>query len=311
VGGREGDLTPRLKHIEVERSLVTRGARNGYLLTAPLVAVVTLLVVAPLAVFLVYSFLSPIPFGVEPTFTLANYRTVVQEGIWWRLIRNSIQIGVTTAAVSVLLGLVLGYYLSFHAGRWKYLLLGATAVSILGGYLVRVYAWRTILGFEGVVNTTLLRAGLIDEPLRWIIFNRWAVTIALANIFIPFAAVMIFARLENINRSQIEAARDLGAGRWTAFWKVTLPLAGPAIFLSFVFVFLLSAADYITPQLLGGTRGSMIGVSIQDQFQRTGNWPVGSALGFTVVAVTAGCLAVVWLVLKMAGLMPKEARRET
>jgi hypothetical protein len=146
VGGREGDLTPRLKHIEVERSLVTRGARNGYLLTAPLVAVVTLLVVAPLAVFLVYSFLSPIPFGVEPTFTLANYRTVVQEGIWWRLIRNSIQIGVTTAAVSVLLGLVLGYYLSFHAGRWKYLLLGATAVSILGGYLVRVFGHPGRLG---------------------------------------------------------------------------------------------------------------------------------------------------------------------
>jgi len=282
--------------------------RPGYALTAPLVGVVLLLVVAPLAVFLLYSVLTPQPFSVQWSPTFDSYRRVAGERVWWNLIAGSVQVGFITAVVSVVLGYVLAHHIAFHAGRSKFLLLGLTAISILGGYLVRVYAWRTILGTHGVVNTALLRLGLIDEPLRWLLFNRWAVIVALANIFVPFAAIVIYARLANLQPEHVQAARDLGANARGAFRLVTLPLSGRAVFLAFAFVFLLSAADYVTPQLLGGATGAMIGVAVQDQFQRVGNWPLGAALGFTIFAVSAVCIAGLWLVMRVAGLLPRGGR---
>jgi spermidine/putrescine transport system permease protein len=282
--------------------------RTGPLLTAPLVVAILLLVVGPLLVFLLYSVLTPVPFSVEFTLTLESYRRVASEELWWRLIASSLQVGAVTATVSVFLGYLLAYYMAFEAGRAKFVMLGLTAVSILGGYLVRVYAWRTILGTEGLVNTMLLRLGVVDEPQRWLIFNRGAVIVALANIFIPFAAIVIYARLANLQKEHVQAARDLGANRRSAFRRVTLPLSGRAVFLAFAFVFLLSAADYVTPQLLGGTRGTMVGVAVQDQFQRVGNWPLGAALGFTIFAVSAVCIGAVWALMRLLGLLPKGAQ---
>ena len=279
----------------------------GHALSAPLVGVVVVLVAAPLLVFLLYSFLTPIPFDVEYTPTLENYARVVNEPLWLRLLAASMQVGASTATATVVLGYVVAYYVAFGRGLAPKVALALTVVSILGGYLVRVYAWRTLLGREGVVNSALLALGIVDEPVTWLLFNRGAVAIALTNVFLPFAALVIYARLANLDRDQISAARDLGASAWQAFRLVTLPQTGRAILAGFVFIFLLASADYITPQLVGGARGTMIGVAVQAQFQSVGNWPVGAALGFSIVVGTAVCIAVAWAVLKLAGLLPKGA----
>jgi spermidine/putrescine transport system permease protein len=280
-----------------------RRSVSGYLLSAPLVVLVAGLLILPIGTFLVYSFMESGLFKVEPNFTLENYAVAFSEPVYRQLMLNSLKIGVSTAVISTVLGYFMAYHISFRAGRSKTLLLALTVVSILGGYLVRIYAWRIILGVGGVFNTVLMQLGLTQEPIEFLLFSRFAVVVALVNIFIPFTAAIIYAALENVQRDQIEAARDLGATPMIAFWKVTLPLTGRAVFAGFLFVFLLTAADYITPQLIGGTSGSMIGVVVYDQFVRLGNWGLGAALSFCIVLVFTAVLAATWLAMRSAGIL--------
>jgi spermidine/putrescine transport system permease protein len=296
-----------------DRSAARRAGRlsgtrwGGYFMAAPLTLLVAALLLLPIGTFLVYSFLTPSPFRVGLPFTLENYRLAFTDRIYWRLMLNSVRIGLTTAAISTLLGYALAYYASFRAGKVKVAVLALTVVSILGGYLVRIYAWRIVLGTEGVLNSALGALGLTHNPLQFLLFSRSAVVVALVNIYIPFTALTVFAALENVGRDLIEAARDLGAGPLRAFGRVVLPLTGRAVFTSFLFVFLLTAADYITPQLVGGTSGAMIGVVVYDQFVKLGDWALGAALSFYIVIVFGLVLAVTWLSLRALGILRRGA----
>jgi spermidine/putrescine transport system permease protein len=276
---------------------------GGYLLASPLAVLVGALLLLPIGTFLVFSFLTPGIFQVGLPLTLHNYVQAFTDPTYWRLMLNSVRIGLITAAVSTVLGYLLAYYASFLAGRLKMAVLALTVVSILGGYLVRVYVWRIILGREGVMNSALIGLGLTEEPLPLALFSWMAVVVALVNIYIPFTALAIFSALENIGRDLMEAARDLGANALRAFVKVVLPLTGRAVFTGFLFVFLLTAADYVTPQLIGGTSGAMVGVAVYDQFVRLGNWGLGAALSFYIVVVFGFVLAVTWLVLRTLGVL--------
>lgn len=276
-----------------------------YLLAAPLIVVLGGGLLAPMLIFFTYSFYQPGLFTFQPGFTLTNYANVLRDRIYWQLAVNSVGIGLVTAAIAVVLGYLLAAYL-VQAGRLRPVLLALTAVSVLGGYLVRIYAWRIILGSEGILNTALLRLGLIDRPIE-ILFTPTAVVIALVNVFIPFAALLIYAALENVDRDLVQAARDLGAGPLEAFRRVTLPLTGRAVYFASAFVFLLAAADYVTPQLVGGRGGAMIGVAVADQFLKLGNWPAGAALSFVIAAAFAAVLGVVWLLFSVAHVLPRRA----
>jgi len=280
-----------------------RHQSGGYLLSAPLVVLVAGLLILPIGTFLVYSFLTSGSYQIGLPLTLGNYLKAFTDATYQQLILNSVHIGVLTAFVSSILGYYLAYYISFRAGRSKNLLLALTVVSILGGYLVRIYAWRIILGTSGVLNGALINLGLIAEPLGFLLFSRTAVVVALVNIYIPFTALSVYAALENVGRDQIEAARDLGAGPLYAFWKVTLPQTGRAVFTGFLFVFLLTAADYVTPQLIGGKTGTMIGVVVYDQFVRLGNQGLGAALSFSIVLTFAAVLASSWLAMRALGIL--------
>lgn len=280
---------------------------GGYLLASPLALLVAALLLLPIGIFLVYSFLTPGMFQIGLPLTLHNYRLAFTDPVYWRLMLNSVRIGLVTAAVSVVLGYFLAYYASFLSGGLKTAVLALIVVSILGGYLVRIYAWRIILGSQGVLNTTLNALGFSGEPLGFLLFSRAAVVIALVNIYIPFTALTIFAALENIGGDLVEAARDLGAKPFVAFRKVILPLTGRAVFTGFLFVFLLTAADYITPQLIGGTSGAMIGVVVYDQFVKLGNWGLGAALSFYIVLMFGLVLATTWLALRAFGVLRRGA----
>jgi spermidine/putrescine transport system permease protein len=158
-------------------------------------------------------------------------------------------------------------------------------LSLFSSYLVRVYAWKTILGNNGVINTLLMSIGLVQEPVGWLIYSRFAVIVTLVSVFFPITILPIYSVLMNIHPNLLEAARDLGAGAALAFYKVTLPLSMPGIMAGFLFTFVLTAGDYITPALLGGSDGQMIGNSIVSQFGVASNWPLGSAITFLVMAV--------------------------
>jgi spermidine/putrescine transport system permease protein len=180
---------------------------------------------------------------------------------------------------------VFAHMLRFYLQRWQAALMFLVFIAAFSGYLVRVYAWRTILGSSGIINETLQWLGLIHKPLTFLLYSRTAAIIVLVNFLLPIALLPIYAALQNVKDEEIEAARDLGCGPARALAKVTLPLAWPGIFASFALCFLIAMGDYITPQLVGGTTGTMIGRTIADSFGITYEWPVGAALSFSTLAV--------------------------
>jgi spermidine/putrescine transport system permease protein len=185
-------------------------------------------------------------------------------------------------------------------GREAILLL--MILSLFSSYLVRVYAWKTILGGNGVINNLLLSLGLINEPLSWLIYSKFAVIVTLTSVFLPITVLPLYSSLMNIPYSLIEASRDLGAGPAQTFRKITLPLSMPGVVAGFIFTFVLTAGDYVTPAMLGGSNGQMIGNSIASQFGVASNWPLGSAITFFVVATMMVLFLIGGLVFKKLGL---------
>jgi len=244
-----------------------------------------LLFAAPILVFLIYSFWQLRGFAILPQWTLKNYVQVVQNPVYITLIVRSIAIGLVTALVTVVLSYPVAYAMAFRMKEGRELILLLMILSLFSSYLVRVYAWKTILGNNGVINSILLTIGLVQEPVPWLIYSRFAVIVTLVSVFFPITILPIYSVLMNIHPNLLEAARDLGAGAALTFYKVTLPLSMPGVAAGFIFTFVLTAGDYITPALLGGSNGQMIGNSIVSQFGVASNWPLGSAITFFVMGV--------------------------
>ncbi|ODT14282.1 MAG: hypothetical protein ABS35_35250 [Kaistia sp. SCN 65-12] len=191
-----------------------------------------------------------------------------------------------TAAIVVPVAFALSYAMRFVFERRGQLILQLVLLSLFSGYLVRIYAWRTILGKQGLLNSTLQWLGVIDEPLEFLIYSNIAVVITLSGLLLPLAVLPIYSALLNVSRDQMEAARDLGAGRVHLIRTILLPLAMPGVRTAFAFAFLLAAGDFVTPSLVGGTQSLLIGNIIADQFRGIGsNWPLGAALAFVTIAI--------------------------
>ncbi len=247
------------------------------------VAYMLLLFVIPIFVFLVYSFWHIHGFEIIREWTLSNYVHVVQNQVYIHLITRSIGMGLITGIVTVLLSYPVAYAMVFRMKEGRELILLLMILSLFSSYLVRVYAWKTILGGTGIINSALMAIGLIHEPIRWLIYSQFAVIITLTSVFLPITVLPLYSSLMNIPYTLIEASRDLGAGPAQTFRKVTLPLSMPGVVAGFIFTFVLTAGDYVTPELLGGTDGQMIGNAISSQFGVASNWPLGSAITFFVV----------------------------
>lgn len=209
-------------------------------------------------------------------------------GLFWKSIRMS----VTVSVVVVLLAYPIGYFLALCARKRKYVLLLLIIAPFLTSYLLRVLAWKVILGDAGVVNTLLVSLNLrsADDPVQWLLYSQFTVMLVLAYVWIPFVALPIFASLDNLDRSMLEAAGDLGAGRLKAFWRVTLPLSMPGVVAAFVFVFVPTIGEFVTPLLVGGPSGYMYGNAIQDSFTRGIDWQFGSVLAMFLLLVVAGLM---------------------
>jgi len=270
-----------------------RGVTLG-LLSGPLVWLLLFFVI-PVAYIAAYSFgaisLFPSDAGV---ISLEDWRVFLGGGsIYLGLFWKSIRMSLTVSVVVVLLAYPVGYFLALCVKRRKYVLLLLIIAPFLTSFLLRVLAWKVILGDGGAINSFLSWAHVRspDDPITWLLYGQFAVILVLAYVWVPFVALPIFVSLDNLDRSLLEAAGDLGASRWRTFVRVTLPLSVPGVLAAFLFVFIPTIGEFVTPLLVGGPSGYMFGNAINDLFTRALNWQTGSVLALFMLGVVAGLMA--------------------
>lgn len=270
---------------------------NGLALVSPAALYAILLLAVPLCVIFAFSFWTQDYLTIDRTWTLRNYTEAFTEPLYGELLRRSILISGSVTLVTVVLAFPIAYFVSFYvAPERKSLWIFLITIPFWTSYLIRVFLWKVILGYNGVINTSLQGLGIIEEPLTFILYNANAVVITLAHAFAPFAILPIFVALEKIDRSLIEASLDLGENRVTTFLRVTLPLAMPGVVAAVLIVFIPTIGDYVTPRLVGGPDGLMIANMIQTQFLKLNNAPMGATLAIIAMAsVTVIALAFVGL----------------
>jgi spermidine/putrescine transport system permease protein len=256
--------------------------RIGWLLLAPLVAWAFAFVVAPTVIMLVYSFAQRGTLGgVVYDFTLENYRGVVDPVYLQIVIRSILYAGVTTA-ICLVAGYPVAYLIGRADERWRNLLLMAVMVPFWTSFLIRTYAWVTILKSEGLLNSLLIQLRLIAEPLE-MLYTPGAVVLGLVYTFLPFMILPIYTSVEKLEGALIEAALDLGAGPLRAFSRVIVPLTSPGIAAGVLLVFVPALGIFAVNDILGGGRVDMVGNIIENQFKTARNWPFGAALGTTLL----------------------------
>ena len=224
------------------------------------------------------------------SFTLAAWHDFLHSSVYLGLFWKSVKMALIVSGIIVLLAYPLAYFLALSETKRKYVLLLVLIAPFLTSYLLRVLAWKVILGNQGVVNTFLFWTGLrsADHPISQLLYSRFAVMLVLGYVWLPFVALPIFVSLESLDRRLLEAASDLGASRRQAFRRVTLPLSLPGVIAAFLFVFIPTLGEFITPSLVGGTSGYMYGNQIVDLFE-TGfpDWETGSVLALFLLGVVA------------------------
>jgi spermidine/putrescine transport system permease protein len=256
--------------------------RTGWLLLAPLVAWALAFVVAPALIMLIYSFAQRGTLGgVVYDFTLDNYRSVA-DPVYLQIVFRSIGYAAVTTAICLVAGYPVAYLIGRADERWRNLLLMAVMVPFWTSFLIRTYAWVTILKSEGLLNSLLIQLRLVAEPLE-MLYTPGAVVLGLVYTFLPFMILPIYTSVEKLEGALIEAALDLGAGPLRAFSRVIVPLTSPGIAAGVLLVFVPALGIFAVNDILGGGRVDMIGNIIENQFKTARNWPFGAALGTSLL----------------------------
>ncbi len=248
------------------------------------------LVIGPLAYTFLMSFYATDGLKIIPVFGLKNYARFFADPIFSSILLKSVIVSLVIAVLAILTSYPLAYLVSFRMRKGKQLLFMLSVIPLWVSYLVRIIAWRTILGNKGVLNSFLLAIGVIREPLSFLLYNRFAIAITLTYICIPFVFIPVYTALEKIPRNILEASSDLGAGELRTFTNVVFPLSLPGLVTGFIFAFIIALGDYIIPLQLGGTQGIMFGNLIYSQFGFAFNWPLGAALGFILFGIAVAIL---------------------
>lgn len=223
-------------------------------------------------------------FGAERNvFTLEHYRRFLDSTSFQRLLLKSTFVALETSLLCIVLAYPVAYFLAFRAGERRTILLTAILVPAWTSFLLRVLAWKLILGSEGLLSSFLQMIGLLAEPKPILLYSQAAVVVTLVYSWLPFVALPIFAALERIDRHLLEAAADLGCPPWLAFLRVTLPLSMPGVAAGFFFVFIPTLGEWVTPALVGGVDGIMYGNIIQSQFGQALNWPMGAMMSLVML----------------------------
>ena len=243
--------------------------------------------VLPLSVMFIYSFWTMVSFVPIPTWTLQNYADIFvrAEGLYVRLLFKSLGMSAAVTLGSIALAYPAAYYISTRGGKYKYVLLNLSITPYMVSWVILIFGWRMVNGYNGLVNTLLMRVGLISEPVRSLWGNWMAVIFVLIVSWAPWLVLPIFVSLEKIDRTLLEAGADLGASPSQNFRKITLPLSMPGLLVATFFVMIPVFGEYVAPVLAGGATGAMIGTAIEAAFKRMHNWPFGSAMSFLLLII--------------------------
>ncbi|MEA2917770.1 MAG: spermidine/putrescine transport system permease protein, partial [Bradyrhizobium sp.] len=255
-----------------------QSARRGALLVLPSMLWLLVFAVLPVLFLVCLSLWTATIFGIEQTWTLANYQTIISDTVYASILLKTLRISAIATLLSLALSYPLAMFLVSLKGRTRSLFLLLMFLPFWSSYVVRSFMWLPVLGKTGLVNQTLLALGITNAPVEWLLFNEGAVYVGLIYVYTLFMVLPIFLSLDRIDPSVIEAARDLGGQPYQIFFRIIWPLSLPGVWSGCVMVFLISVGAYVTPQLLGGASGTMIGNVIAGQFLNTNNWPLGAAL---------------------------------
>ena len=268
---------------------------RGYTLLSPAILTMFCLLALPIFTLVTYSFWSQTYVYIDQSFTLKNYETFFDKWIYGKLLLRSIRMSATVTVITILLAYPVAYFLAFRVTRNKMTWLILINIPFVTSYLLRVLAWKIMLGNNGVINGTLEGLGFIEEPLEYLLYSRFAVVLTLAHAWAAFAILPIYVSLQKIDRSLLEAAADLGDGPVKRFLRITLPLSMPGVIAAAVIEFIPTVGDYITPIMVGGPKGVMIGQIVAAQFGAANNWPLGAALTIIImISITAIVCTFIW-----------------
>lgn len=271
-------------------------AWRAYLFLTPALVTVVLILLLCLGVMATLSFWTQNYIDLTADWTFRNYITLWDKPLFVTLMTRSTLISAAVTILSLILAYPMAYFVAFDVKRNKLFWLLILTLPFWISYLLRILSWKVILGYNGVINSSLIGAGIVSEPLGFLLYNPTAVTISLTHAWAPFALLPIYVSLEKIDRALISAASDLGDGPVWVFLRVILPLSLPGVIAAGLLIFIPTFGDYITPALVGGPGGSMIGNFITNQFGASNNWPLGSAVSIAVM-----CLATVIACASIAG----------
>ena len=290
MGRGEGGLTVEGTALEAAAPAARRRRRLDWAtpsLLSPPVGWLLLFFLAPIVYVALYSFrVLVLPLSVPGT-TLSAWSGL---GTYLPLFWKSVEMSLIVSALVVLAAYPLAYYLALSGTPRKYVLLLVLIAPFLTSYLLRVLAWKVMLGDQGVVNWFLSKTGIeaAGHPLSFLLYSRFAVMLVLGYVWLPFVALPIFVTLESLDRRLLEAASDLGASRLQTFRRVTLPLSLPGVVAAFLFVFIPTVGEWVTPSLVGGTNGYMLGNQIHDLFNGGfPDWQTGATLSLFLLGVIA------------------------
>ena len=273
---------------------------KGFTLLSPTLLLMAFAMAIPFGIMVVMSFWRQIGFEFDTAFTFANYAEAVERPVYQALLLRSLTISSICTVATVLLSYPMAYYVAFHVRKRKMAWIILMTLPFFSSYLLRIFAWKVILGYNGVINSGLKGLGLIEQPLAFLLYSPTAVVITLAHAWAAFAILPIYISLEKIDRSLLEAATDLGDGPVKRFLGITLPLSMPGVIAASLMIFIPTVGDYVTPTLVGGPDGLMIANLIQAQFGLVNNWPMGAALALDMLLVVAVIsLLYIWVTRKV------------
>jgi spermidine/putrescine transport system permease protein len=260
---------------------------RGHLLLAPALILMAAAILFPLGMTLGMSTWSLSGYDIDQTSSLGNYAAMADNPMFRVLILRTLTVALTCTLFTVILVYPMAYFVAFHTYGNKALWLIILTLPFWTSYLLRVFAWKVVLGYEGVLNTGLLSLGIVDEPVAALLYSQTAVTIVLAHSWAAFAILPIYVSLEKINRTYLEAAADLGDGPARRFWRITFPLSLPGVVAAFIMMFVPTMGEYITPLMVGGPDSMLIGNLVQAMFGPMNNWPAGAALAVVMMLTIA------------------------
>jgi spermidine/putrescine transport system permease protein len=260
------------------------------IVSAPPLLWVGLFLLLPYALMFAHSFWGVRDGMLVHEWNLRNYQTLLSNPVYVSVLFRTMRIAASVTLFSLLLGYPLAYYLSFHAGPRKELLYQLVIVPLWVSYLVRGYAWKTILGSDGGLNGFLQYLHITHEPVGYLLYSPFAVVLMLTHIYTPFVFLPIYAALEHIPRPLVEASQDLGADPRATFFRVVLPLSMPGLLAGATFAFVLSLGDFLAPLLVGGPSGTMIANIVQSLFGAAYDWPLGASISVCILIITVSLL---------------------